>query len=1214
MQSHYHNELDHWRNTSQRIPQQSGSINRSPVPSSSHHSTTTTNSSENTSLPSDPNIKSTFIDRNSGWLESSPIQLSPSQSTTSHSVPVTKYSDNHNGDVLNAISNEDILKLTQLTKELPNVTRKHNLIQKDYRHQQTNSISETDLRSTLDHTLESQSINSNDSRISDRGLTELLSQDFMKPTPSNTEYSALTASTSYNPSFISVETDDSQYSIQNYNNRSNNNNNNAEKSLQKSNNMNNNRFYHPLSITTIPTQNNQNMNNMEGMNSMESPPLTSNSDKRRSWYKSIIKRDKKKKSKSNLNIAALNNENNNTFDEENHDNYNLRAVSMDSYNRRDMYDPSHLPSNIQLTTSLSTPKKFLSNTISIKKHLRLGNNHRRSTSVLANNSHNNSNIIHPKSERYDTQYINNNNNNNNSNNNNNNNSNNIKKPNYIENKPHIQNHGRRHSFDNFRDLSLQKDPTTSAITEPGNIEYNEEMKLKNQPNIIPSSENINNNNMNIFIPSRNVSNDTISNINTPINDNHNHNDDITSHSDIITSISSISNANNHISNHISTAADSIDMINSPNNTIHSIASLDIISPKKMDHDENVFNNNVHSPKRLQHNISENNQDDKLNNVKHRQSQDFLPIEQQQQQQVQDDFDHDHYQPIIPDVKQNQNIISVEQQQPQKKSKRVLYFDYQSLPRDDKNGYPTNVKGLVKSLVDNNHGMITDRIIKYNWHVDKMNKVGDKDNGIDIDNHHDLNGDVDDEEDEGENDKKEVDINDIHQDEDMNDKVKNYENKENSIGDNEDDEDEDDDDDDEENNSLDASKVIIGDICTVLSKDFQNIKSRKREIAEIHLSPEDDLGFTKLIQIPDEVDYEKGRLLNLYVSFFGPKKNDDDLIIQNNSVKNLCKTINDRLETLDTFVDEANSFLADRAQQYHSFVPIDDPNNDLLQRNSLISSDVDKKSLNINSSYGDISIPTSDGIPINKKVTISLPEVMTTPLPTTSSTSMVLNNSTTTARPHISFSPPPLLHSSSSLWSNFPYREYNAYEYRQEQLNDAVVDLQRGVDEFKRSLQDTERIVRAVQIDMNDTKVKMDTYLKDVPETHYSELKRLEVSIESILANKAKSRSMELFYLFLTFLLTCSAFLLWAVICVFKIGQTVISFPKKIIMSFNEYMEERNKIVKQAGMRSVAKGVDRPRSYSSDNLNAFKNSTTEILRPSHSSSTSNYGRRLSKISP
>jgi hypothetical protein len=69
----------------------------------------------------------------------------------------------------------------------------------------------------------------------------------------------------------------------------------------------------------------------------------------------------------------------------------------------------------------------------------------------------------------------------------------------------------------------------------------------------------------------------------------------------------------------------------------------------------------------------------------------------------------------------------------------------------------------------------------------------------------------------------------------------------------------------------------------------------------------------------------------------------------------------------------------------------------------------------------------------------------------------------------------------------PYQEYNAYEYRQDQLKDAVSDLRRGIDEFKRSLLETEELVHGVQIDMNDTKAKMDTYLKDVPETHYSEV-------------------------------------------------------------------------------------------------------------------------------
>ncbi|CAO3624600.1 unnamed protein product [Cunninghamella echinulata] len=301
MQSHHYNELDHWRNTSQR-PQPSRSMNRSPVPSSSHHSSQsiTTTSSENASSPLDPTLKSTFIDRNGGWLESNPIQLSPSQSSTSNPAPIPKYNDSIDstkGDVLNAISNEDILKLTKLTNELPDISKKNNLIQKEYRRQLPNSFAENDIRSALDHTLESQSINSNDSRISDSGLAELLNQDFMKPTPSNTEYSRLTNTPSYNPSSISIETEDSQYSIQsNSNNNSNNNNNNnninqAEKTLQKSNS----RLYHPLSITTIPQQNSNNNNyDFNNNNTIESPPLTSNSDKRRSWYKSLIKRDKKR--------------------------------------------------------------------------------------------------------------------------------------------------------------------------------------------------------------------------------------------------------------------------------------------------------------------------------------------------------------------------------------------------------------------------------------------------------------------------------------------------------------------------------------------------------------------------------------------------------------------------------------------------------------------------------------------------------------------------------------------------------------------------------------------------------------------------------------------------------------------------------------------------------------------------------------------------------
>jgi hypothetical protein len=116
-----------------------------------------------------------------------------------------------------------------------------------------------------------------------------------------------------------------------------------------------------------------------------------------------------------------------------------------------------------------------------------------------------------------------------------------------------------------------------------------------------------------------------------------------------------------------------------------------------------------------------------------------------------------------------------------------------------------------------------------------------------------------------------------------------------------------------------------------------------------------------------------------------------------------------------------------------------------------------------------------------------------PLTSSLSSSSLVSTATTTTTATVR---PPSLSSShrsgsstfqQSLWNYVPYQEYNAYEYRQDQLKDAVSDLRRGIDEFKRSLLETEELVHGVQIDMNDTKAKMDTYLKDVPETHYSEV-------------------------------------------------------------------------------------------------------------------------------
>lgn len=99
-------------------------------------------------------------------------------------------------------------------------------------------------------------------------------------------------------------------------------------------------------------------------------------------------------------------------------------------------------------------------------------------------------------------------------------------------------------------------------------------------------------------------------------------------------------------------------------------------------------------------------------------------------------------------------------------------------------------------------------------------------------------------------------------------------------------------------------------------------------------------------------------------------------------------------------------------------------------------------------------------------------------------------------------------------------------------------------DFKRALLETEKLIRDIQNDIGDTRQRMALYLKDIPETHYSavsdslhlsyfrfpsrgllitdskiQLKKLEVDIESILANRAKNPWLDTGYALLSYLLT-----------------------------------------------------------------------------------------------
>lgn len=79
---------------------------------------------------------------------------------------------------------------------------------------------------------------------------------------------------------------------------------------------------------------------------------------------------------------------------------------------------------------------------------------------------------------------------------------------------------------------------------------------------------------------------------------------------------------------------------------------------------------------------------------------------------------------------------------------------------------------------------------------------------------------------------------------------------------------------------------------------------------------------------------------------------------------------------------------------------------------------------------------------------------------------------------------------SMYGGNGEFISRDPFELRQREINALVKGLGKDLDRFKESLVRTEDLVRDVQVDMDDTRNRMETYIKDIPESHYSAVKPL----------------------------------------------------------------------------------------------------------------------------
>ncbi|KAF7721680.1 hypothetical protein EC973_004301 [Apophysomyces ossiformis] len=364
------------------------------------------------------------------------------------------------------------------------------------------------------------------------------------------------------------------------------------------------------------------------------------------------------------------------------------------------------------------------------------------------------------------------------------------------------------------------------------------------------------------------------------------------------------------------------------------------------------------------------------------------------------------------------------------------------------------------------------------------------------------------------------------------------------GEEEDGEDDDEDDEGDNEEAVNAAKIISSEYFPM--KRDAGIKPVIKRIARVHASQDDTYEFVKLGQIADNESFGTG-----FKSY------------EQEEMETFSKTVDERLETLQKVSQKAKQFLNDHC--------------DVMD--SLGLDDIETQ-CNL---YGSRHSMKGYKSALVKGGSECRPHVSFAVAPSSSSSNSSCNSSQSINPPLSGSAHEPMITSSrynyasirrapSLLLNNIPYRSVNPFDYRQEEVRLGVEALRNEMLEFKRALCSTEELVRDVQIDVNDTRNRMEVYIKDIPESQYSALKKLEVDIEAILANRAKNPWMDTGYALLSYLLTG----VWIIICVLKWGRKVILFPHKLWCTYSEYINERNKAVKRASIRSVVGPSDRPR--------------------------------------
>lgn len=383
---------------------------------------------------------------------------------------------------------------------------------------------------------------------------------------------------------------------------------------------------------------------------------------------------------------------------------------------------------------------------------------------------------------------------------------------------------------------------------------------------------------------------------------------------------------------------------------------------------------------------------------------------------------------------------------------------------------------------------------------------------------------------------------------------------------EEDEDEEDEEEEEEEEQgdetlIDPSKLISG-VEDILETDAavksSGDNSSVRRIAIVQASKHNTAEFVKLIHLAEDDALTSGPLVDLHVSLLGDQG--EDLQADKEDVKALLREVDARILELEKLANESRNFMDQNSETIDNLA-LDELDNigDKSKLSSMRPGDSSSSSSSSRKNFfhavDDTVIELMDDRHISTRPSflIGTPPVSSSSISSTSTSSggnalmpNIINptlQKLDSSQRRYSYSS--IHHAPSLLFDTFlPYRSFNPFDYRQEELRIGICTLQNEIVDFKRALLETEKLIRDIQNDIGDTRQRMALYLKDIPETHYSavsdslhlsyfrfpsrgllitdskiQLKKLEVDIESILANRAKNPWLDTGYALLSYLLT-----------------------------------------------------------------------------------------------